>query len=144
MKRLHVNVQVKNVSASVAFYQQLFAAEPTVVKDDYAKWMLDDPLVNFSISLSQQQEGIEHLGIQVESDGERDDMFQRLDHLEGKRFDEGDTVCCYAHSTKSWIQDPQGVSWEIFQTHGASAVKKIEKSEAEASACCDDTCCTAS
>nr|WKN36275.1 ArsI/CadI family heavy metal resistance metalloenzyme [Tunicatimonas sp. TK19036] len=137
MKRLHVNVQVKELTSSVEFYQQLFDAEPTVQKSDYAKWMLDDPLVNFSISLSNEQEGIEHLGIQVDSEGEREELFRRLDHIEGKRFDEGDTVCCYAHSTKSWISDPQGVSWEIFQTHGAS-----ETNKAAANACCDDTCCT--
>ena len=142
MKRLHVNVQVKDVATTIAFYEQLFAAAPTVVKKDYAKWMLEDPRVNFSISLSSKQEGIEHLGIQVESEAEREEMFQRLDQLQGKRFDEGDTVCCYAHSTKSWIEDPQGVSWEIFQTHGVSDVNKVEKSEAQENVCCDDTCCT--
>ena len=139
MKRLHVNVQVKDLAASVAFYKGLFASEPTVLKSDYAKWMLDDPLVNFSVNLSSKEEGIEHLGIQVETEEERNELFDRLDRIEGKQFKEGETVCCYAHSTKSWIADPQGVSWEIFQTHGASEVNKIVS---EAAPCCDDTCCT--
>lgn len=140
MKRLHVNVQVKNLEQTVEFYQGLFDQEPTVLKPDYAKWMLDDPLVNFSVSLSSHQEGIEHLGIQVDTEDERNEVFQRLDRIEGKRLDEGETVCCYAQSTKSWITDPQGVSWEIFQTHGVSETNK----KSEARACCEDDCCTPS
>lgn len=138
MKRLHVNVQVKDLETSVAFYQKLFASEPTVIKPDYAKWMLDDPLVNFSINLSSQQEGIEHLGIQVESDEERNDLFERLDSIEEEQYKEGETICCYAHSTKSWIRDPQGVNWEIFQTHGPSETNKA----VVADKCCEDDCCT--
>lgn len=137
MKRLHVNVQVKDLAGSIGFYQKLFAAEPTVIKSDYAKWMLDDPRVNFSISLSNQKGGIEHLGIQAETELERDELFNRLDQIEEEQYKEGDTVCCYARSTKSWITDPQGVSWEIFQTHGPSETNKEPQGS-----CCEDDCCT--
>ncbi|MEM9673402.1 MAG: ArsI/CadI family heavy metal resistance metalloenzyme [Cyclobacteriaceae bacterium] len=147
MKRLHINVKVQDLDASVAFYESLFASKPTVLKSDYAKWMLDDPLVNFSINLSGEEGGIGHLGIQTDTEQERNDLFTRLDQIEGKQFKEGETICCYAHSTKSWIADPQGVSWEIFQTHGASAVSKasvepVENEVPAASAsCCEDACC---
>ncbi len=147
MKRLHINVKVQDLDASVTFYEGLFASKPTVLKPDYAKWMLDDPLVNFSINLSGEEGGVEHLGIQADTEQERDQLFTRLDQIEGKQFKEGETVCCYAHSTKSWIADPQGVSWEIFQTHCASAVNKasvesaVSNVSAESAACCDDTCC---
>ncbi|WKN43326.1 ArsI/CadI family heavy metal resistance metalloenzyme [Tunicatimonas pelagia] len=124
MKRLHINVKVQDLAASVAFYEGLFASKPTVLKPDYAKWMLDDPLVNFSINLSSNEGGVEHLGIQVETEKERNELFNRLDQIKGEQFKEGETVCCYAHSTKSWIADPQGIPWEIFQTHGASHVNR--------------------
>lgn len=137
MKRLHVNIRVKDLSASVGFYQGLFGAEPTVVKKDYAKWMLEDPKVNFALTLSNQEEGIEHLGIQAETEEELLELYGRLDRLEGKRLDEGDTVCCYAKSHKSWIQDPQQVAWEIFRTYDTS-----ETYREESTACCAPDCCS--
>ncbi len=139
MKRLHINVKVQDLETSIAFYEGLFASKPTVLKSDYAKWMLDDPLVNFSINLSNEESGIEHLGIQVDTEPERNELFNRLDKIEGKQFKEGETVCCYAQSTKSWIADPQGVSWEIFQTHGASEVNKIVSQQVSESV---NSCCT--
>ncbi len=139
MKRLHINVKVQDLETSIAFYEGLFASKPTVLKTDYAKWMLDDPLVNFSINLSGEESGIEHLGIQVDTEPERDELFDRIDQIEGKQFKEGKTVCCYARSTKSWIADPQGVSWEIFQTHGASEVNKIVAAPVSDS---ENACCT--
>lgn len=137
MKRLHVNLKVESIDKSVGFYSALFSTEPTVQKPDYAKWMLEDPRVNFSISLTTNELGIEHLGIQAETNEELSDLYKAIDKAEGTVRPEGDTVCCYAQSHKSWIKDPQGVEWEIFHTYGESEVNKIADS-----ACCDDTCCT--
>ncbi len=137
MKRLHVNLKVDSIDKSVGFYSALFSTEPTVQKPDYAKWMLEDPRVNFSISLTKSELGIEHLGIQAETEEELNGLYQAIDLAEGTVRPEGDTVCCYAQSNKSWIKDPQGVEWEIFHTYGESQVNKIADS-----ACCDDTCCT--
>ena len=137
MKRLHVNLNVENIDESVGFYNALFNHEPTVQKPDYAKWMLDDPRVNFSISRSKsKQPGIEHLGIQAENETELQEVYSNIERAEGEIRAEGDTICCYAQSNKSWIKDPQGVEWEAFYTYGESEVNKVVNS-----ACCDDTCC---
>ncbi|HEY2485891.1 MAG TPA: ArsI/CadI family heavy metal resistance metalloenzyme [Candidatus Binataceae bacterium] len=122
MKRLHVHISVKDVEASIRFYRQLFAAEPVVVKSDYAKWMLDDPRVNFAISNRARPTGVDHLGIQVEDKTELTEVYERLKRAEGPVIEEGETVCCYANSEKSWIHDPQGIEWETFLTHGESTV----------------------
>jgi len=121
MKRLHVHVSVEDLDRSIRFYSTLFAAEPTVTKSDYAKWMLDDPRVNFAISSGQHAtKGIEHLGIQVESADELAEVYDRLKAADRPVLDEGATTCCYAKSEKSWIADPQGVVWETFHTTGES------------------------
>ena len=120
MKRLHVHVSVKDVAASIRFYRELFAAEPVVTKPDYAKWMLDDPRVNFAISNRARPTGVDHLGIQVEDRAELTEVYDRLKRAEGPVIEEGNTVCCYANSEKSWIHDPQGVEWETFLTTGES------------------------
>ncbi|WFL76002.1 ArsI/CadI family heavy metal resistance metalloenzyme [Altererythrobacter arenosus] len=117
MKRLHVHVAVKDLDHSIGFYSTLFAAEPTVVKPDYAKWMLDDPRVNFAIS-QRADHGVSHLGIQVEDQAELAEVYDRLQAAEGPILDEGATTCCYARSMKQWISDPQGVTWETFLTTG--------------------------
>jgi catechol 2,3-dioxygenase-like lactoylglutathione lyase family enzyme len=122
MKRLHVHVSVKNLDASVRFYSQLFAAEPAVRKPDYAKWMLEDPRVNFAISQRDGKPGVQHLGIQVEDRAELAQVYERLQRAEGPVIEEGETTCCYAHSEKSWINDPQGIQWETFLTTGQSTV----------------------
>ncbi|MFW6094002.1 MAG: ArsI/CadI family heavy metal resistance metalloenzyme [Pseudomonadota bacterium] len=122
MKRLHVNVSVKDIDAAIRFYTTLFAAEPSVRKPDYAKWMLDDPRVNFAISTSGSEPGIAHLGIQTEDAAELASVYERLEAAGGAILDEGETTCCYARSTKQWIEDPDGVAWEAFLTHGESAV----------------------
>lgn len=122
MKRLHVHIAVEDLNQSVEFYSTLFATKPSVQKDDYAKWMLDDPRVNFAISQRCAGQGVEHLGIQVESPAELSDVYDRLSKAKGPVLEEGDTVCCYAKSEKSWIADPSGVSWEVFRTHGESTV----------------------
>jgi catechol 2,3-dioxygenase-like lactoylglutathione lyase family enzyme len=113
MKRLHVHVSVDDLAQSIRFYATLFAAEPTVIKDDYAKWMLDDPRVNFAISkLPGRAAGISHLGIQVEDGNELDEVYDRLSRAERPIVEAKNTTCCYTHSDKQWIADPQGVAWE--------------------------------
>jgi catechol 2,3-dioxygenase-like lactoylglutathione lyase family enzyme len=119
MKRLHVHVGVDDLANSVRFYSTLFGAEPTVVKDDYAKWMLDDPQLNFAISQGNHaKKGIEHLGIQVESTEELSQVYGRLKAADRPVLEEGQTTCCYAKSEKSWIADPDGIVWEAFFTNG--------------------------
>lgn len=120
MKRLHVHVGVDDVAKSIQFYNTLFAAEPTVTKSDYAKWMLEDPRVNFAISKRGSEPGVRHLGIQVEDRAELADVYSRLQRAEAPVLEEGATTCCYAKSEKSWIEDPQGVQWETFLTTGES------------------------
>lgn len=122
MKRMHVHVGVTDLDQSIRFYSTLFAAEPTVVKNDYAKWMLEDPRVNFAISSGNAHKGIEHLGIQVEETAELSDVYARLKAANRPVLEEGRTTCCYAKSDKSWIADPDGVVWEAFLTHGGSTV----------------------
>jgi len=123
MKRLHVHVAVADLGKSVRFYSTLFAAEPTVLKPDYAKWMLADPRVNFAISArGNGHAGLDHFGIQVEDEAELGEVYGRLKAAEGPVLEEGATVCCYAKSEKSWIVDPSGLSWETFLTHGESTV----------------------
>jgi catechol 2,3-dioxygenase-like lactoylglutathione lyase family enzyme len=121
MKRLHVHVGVNSLDQSIRFYSTLFGAPPTLLKDDYARWMLDDPLVNFAISAGHHDDkGIEHLGIQVESTEELAEVYGRLKAADRPVLDEGATTCCYAKSEKSWISDPDGVVWETFLTSGNS------------------------
>ncbi len=120
MKRLHVHVGVTDLDQSIGFYSTLFAVEPTVRKYDYAKWMLEDPRVNFAISTRPDGGGVRHLGIQVESDAELQEVYDRLSKADAPVLEEGKTTCCYAKSEKSWIADPQGVTWETFLTTGES------------------------
>ncbi len=122
MKRLHVHISVDELTQSVQFYSTLFAAEPSVTKSDYAKWMLDDPRVNFAISTRSGGSGLDHLGIQVETPDELQEVYGRLRQADRPMLEEGATTCCYAQSEKSWITDPQGVSWETFLTTGESTV----------------------
>jgi catechol 2,3-dioxygenase-like lactoylglutathione lyase family enzyme len=119
MKRLHVHVGVNDLDQSIRFYSTLFAAEPTVLKDDYAKWMLDDPRVNFAISSGAEAvNGVRHLGIQADSVDELGEVYGRLKAADRPVLEEGRTTCCYAKSEKSWIADPDGVVWETFFTDG--------------------------
>lgn len=120
MKRLHVHVSVDDLGQSIGFYSTLFATAPTVVKPDYAKWMLDDPRVNFAISTRSGTSGLDHLGIQVETQDELQDVYGRLRQADRPVLEEGATVCCYAQSEKAWIADPQGLPWETFLTTGES------------------------
>ena len=118
LKRLHVHVGVEDLDQSILFYSTLFATEPTVTKPDYAKWMLEDPRVNFAISSGNARNGIKHLGIQVDGVEELGEVYRRLEAADRPVIDEGSTTCCYAKSEKSWIADPDGVLWEAFHTHG--------------------------
>ena len=123
MKRLHVHVGVTDLDQSVRFYSTLFASPPTVLKDDYAKWMLDDPRVNFAISAgAEQANGVRHLGIQAESIGELGEVYGRLKAADRPVLEEGRTTCCYAKSEKSWVADPDGTVWEAFFTDGEATV----------------------
>jgi hypothetical protein len=118
MKRMHVHVSVDDLSRSIGFYSALFDAQPAVVKPDYAKWMLDDPRVNFAISTRGREPGLDHLGIQVEDKTELHEVYARLDKAGGAIIEQGETACCYAKSEKSWINDPAGIAWETFHTTG--------------------------
>jgi catechol 2,3-dioxygenase-like lactoylglutathione lyase family enzyme len=123
MKRLHVHVGVTDLDQSIGFYSTLFGSKPNVVKPDYAKWMLEDPRVNFAISAGRHvAKGVEHLGIQVENSDELADVYSRLDAAGRPVLEEGATTCCYAKSEKSWISDPDGVVWEAFFTNGEATV----------------------
>jgi predicted enzyme related to lactoylglutathione lyase len=140
MKRMHVHVAVDSIPNAVNFYSALFAARPSVVKADYAKWMLDDPRVNFAISTRGKQPGLDHLGIQVETKGELSDVYARLREAGGSVIEQGQTTCCYAKSEKSWIDDPAGISWETFLTSGESTDYGVSVEQAprvaHANACC--------
>jgi len=120
MKRMHVHVAVENLQQSIGFYSVLFAAEPAVIKSDYAKWMLDDPRVNFAVSTRGREPGLDHLGIQVENSSELNEVYTRLRRASGAVIEQGETTCCYAKSEKSWIDDPSGIAWETFHTKGES------------------------
>jgi catechol 2,3-dioxygenase-like lactoylglutathione lyase family enzyme len=150
MKRLHVHVAVVNLERSIDFYSTLFAAPPSVTKDDYAKWMLDDPKVNFTISArGARANGVDHLGIQVETDGELRELAGRLKAAGETTRDQEATTCCYAQSNKAWVNDPSGIRWETFftfdeATHYGEDEPAIAASQ-EQSACCapktESACC---
>ena len=117
MKRLHVSINVSQLPESIQFYTDLFGEAPTVVKPDYAKWMLDDPRVNFVLEHSTESTGLTHAGIQTESEDELHEVFERMKAAEIPYVEEGMTACCYAKSEKSWTFDPDGLPWEAFFTH---------------------------
>lgn len=119
MKRMHLHVSVPALEPAIHFYSQLFAAEPSVVKSDYAKWMLEDPRVNFAVSARGAPVGVNHLGIQVDQAGELEGMGRRLDQIEADVREEMGTLCCYAQSDKYWTTDPAGIAWESYQTLGS-------------------------
>jgi catechol 2,3-dioxygenase-like lactoylglutathione lyase family enzyme len=141
MKRLHVHVGVEDLDASIRFYSQLFAAQPCVRKADYARWMLEDPRVNFAISHRGGPPGVQHLGIQVESRTELAEVSGRLRRAGCPAIEVGETVCCYAQSQTSWIDDPQGISWETFLTTRESNVYGAEHTGSKQTACGRPGCC---
>lgn len=138
MKRFHVHVSVASLRDSVGFYSHLFGVPPTVEKSDYAKWMLDDPRINFAISQRGNALGVNHLGFQVDSDEELAVLRQSVDAAGLSAIDQTDTPCCYAESNKHWVQDPQGVAWETFHTLGSIPVFGEDNAPiaADNTACC--------
>lgn len=143
MKRLHVHIAVEDLDANIGFYSAMFQAEPSVRHLDYAKWMLDDPKVNFAISARGRKAGLDHLGIQVESGEELEAVNQGLAAAALPTEAQMDTACCYARSDKYWTVDPQGIAWEAFHSLGSIPMFG-EEAVAEApatSACCAPTCC---
>jgi len=145
MKGLPVRVAVGDLDTSVKFYSSLFAAEPSVLKSDYAKWMLDDPRLNFSVTTRPARKGVNHLGIQVENAAELAGLRDRMDQAGRGVLDQKDTKCCYARSDKAWTLDPEGVAWEAFLTSGEAAeygeTRELEGAEAEAEAGSVAACC---
>ncbi|MGH8788146.1 MAG: ArsI/CadI family heavy metal resistance metalloenzyme [Cupriavidus necator] len=139
MKRFHVHVHVDDLGKSIAFYSKLFAAEPTRVESDYAKWMLEDPRINFAISTRGQGAGVDHLGFQTDDAAELAELKARAEAADMALLDQGETTCCYARSEKHWVTDPQGIAWEHFHSLGNVPVfgeSKPEPTSAEGSACC--------
>lgn len=136
MKRFHVHVSVDDLEANVKFYSTVFGAPPTVVKSDYAKWMVDDPRINFAISKRGSGAGIDHLGVQVESDQELAALREQVSGAQIAALDQPDSVCCYARSDKYWTTDPQGIAWETFHTLESIPVYG-DTDRSQKSACCD-------
>jgi hypothetical protein len=140
MKRFHVHVAVDNLAASVRFYSTVFGVQPSVLKEDYAKWMLDEPRVNFAISMRGAKPGLDHLGVQVDSDAELTALRAQVRNAEIAAFDQRDAACCYAKSDKYWITDPQGIAWETFHTLSAVPVFGADtRKSAENPGCCAAT-----
>jgi len=138
MKRFHVHAHVEDLQQSIVFYSKMFGAEPTRIEGDYAKWMLEDPRINFAISTRGGKPGVDHLGIQTDTEEELVELKARAQAADMALLDEGETTCCYARSDKYWVTDPQGIAWEQFHTLGNIPVFSEQKPEAaaEASACC--------
>lgn len=137
MKRFHIHVGVKDLNKSIQFYSTLFGQNPSKVKDDYAKWMLEDPRINFAISTRSGKEGVDHLGMQVDEGHELAEISERLKKADLGVFDEGSTTCCYAESSKAWVKDPAGIAWEAYHTMADAETfnAKLEQ-ESLPNACC--------
>ncbi len=135
MKRLHVHVSVENVDDAVKFYTTMFGAEPVKQKSDYAKWLLNEPSINFAISARGRKPGFDHFGIQVDEESELAEVRERIGKAELKTFDEGKTTCCYAKSDKTWVLDPAGLPWEAYQFMGDAEIFQEMKTDGK-SACC--------
>lgn len=137
MKRFHVHVAVDDLSESIRFYSTLFGAEPSLQKPDYAKWMLDDPRVNFAISSRGRAAGINHLGFQVDTAAELGGMKAQIEAADASLVEQSATACCYARSDKYWVKDPSGIAWETFHSLGAVPVYGDDaRKDAKEGACC--------
>ena len=141
MKRMHLHISVADIDQAVGFYSVLFGAPPSVVKSDYAKWMLDDPRVNLAISSRARAPGVDHVGIQVDSAAELAELAGRLKDAGAQTMDQEATTCCYAKSDKSWVTDTAGVRWETFYTMGeaTSYGEDVDMPEAAGACCPSDT-----
>ena len=136
MKRFHVHVAVPDLQRGIRFYSTMFGSQPTVVKPDYAKWMLEDPRVNFAISQRGSRAGVNHLGFQVDSDAELGEIHSRLQAADAGVLEERDVSCCYARSDKYWVTDPAGVAWESFRSLGTVPSYGDAQSKEGEAACC--------
>lgn len=136
MKRFHVHVAVPDLQRSIDFYSILFGSQPALVKPDYAKWMLEDPRVNFAISQRGGKAGINHLGFQVDEAAELTDLHARLHAADAGVVEEKDVSCCYARSDKYWVTDPAGIPWESFHSLGTVPFYNGATAEAGKGACC--------
>lgn len=147
MKRMHIHVGVKNIEDSIRFYSALFGAQPVKTKPDYAKWMLEDPRLNFAISTRAAHVGVDHLGIQVDDGAELNALRDQLSKANLTTHSDGETTCCYAKSEKSWVEDPSGIAWEAYHTMEDAQI--FSEAEAEGACCTPETkgtpgCCTPS
>ncbi len=138
MKRMHIHVGVEHLEQGIAFYSALFGAEPVKTKIDYAKWMLDDPRINFAISTRGSTKGVDHLGLQVDEDSELEEVRERITRAGMPVFNEGETICCYARSDKSWVQDPAGIAWEAFKTMDDAQLFSAQEPLENAACCAPD------
>lgn len=136
MKRLHIHISVEDLQKSVGFYSTLFGARPVKQKADYAKWMLDDPHVNFAISARGAKPGLDHMGIQVDAPEELERLRDNMKRADLALFDEGEATCCYATSEKSWLQDPNGIAWEAYHTMADAEFFNDALAQESTSACC--------
>lgn len=136
MKRMHLHISVADIDKSIGFYSSLFGAEPIVSKPDYAKWMLEDPVVNFAISKRGVTPGLDHIGIQVESDAELTEIKDRLEKAEMSLLTQEGTTCCYAKSDKHWVQDPSGIAWETYRTLDSAPTFSGQETSEPSGACC--------
>jgi len=136
MKRLHIHVSVKDIAESVRFYSAMFGTEPIKHKPDYAKWLLDDPRVNFAISARGIKPGVDHLGIQVEEDSELAEVRERIKKADLATFNEGETTCCYSKADKSWVLDPAGVPWEAYKNMADAETYGADQKTTSEAACC--------
>ncbi len=138
MKRFHVHVAVADLNQSIQFYTTFFNTQPSVQKEDYAKWMLDDPRINFAISKRGTQPGLDHLGIQVDDDDSLKEISLRLKQAKQDILEQEKTTCCYAQSDKTWVHDPQGIAWESFYTTGEATTygEDVQLPRESKAACC--------
>lgn len=136
MKRMHMHVSVDDLAQSVGFYSALFGTKPTVEKPDYAKWMLDDPRVNFAISQRGVKPGLDHVGIQVDNESELNEIKARMDAADMATLSQASTTCCYARSDKHWVQDPSGIAWEAYHTLDSAPTFNNADSQPADGACC--------
>jgi len=136
MKRLHMHIGVNDLQKNIAFYAALFKSQPDIVKNDYAKWMLDDPMVNFAISTRSAGVGLDHVGIQTETEQELSQLSQQLEDAGIAGVAQQDAGCCYAQSDKYWVQDPQGIAWETFHSLGTIPVFSHNQPQADNNSCC--------
>jgi catechol 2,3-dioxygenase-like lactoylglutathione lyase family enzyme len=136
MARMHIHISVDDLDGSIDFYSTIFGSKPTTQKTDYAKWLLDNPSINFAISSRGFKPGIEHIGIQAENEDEMSDIRSRLEQGAIETFDDGQTVCCYAESDKSWIRDPSGIPWETYFTMKEAQFFSEHDTEPSGGSCC--------